>query len=38
MRACSSIWSNDRYLIKSSVEWMWGSEFSNADSITNADG
>jgi hypothetical protein len=32
------MWSNDRYLIKSSVEWMWLSEYSNADSMTKAEG
>lgn len=36
--ACSSMWSNDRYLIRSSVPWMCWSEFSNADSITKAEG
>ena len=37
MRACCSMWSNDRYLIRSSVEWMWLSEYSKADSMTKAE-
>jgi len=32
------MWSNDRYLIRSSVEWILLSESSNADSMTKAEG
>lgn len=32
------MWSNERYLIKSSVVWIFWSEAENSDSITNADG
>lgn len=38
MRACSSMWSNERYLMLSSVLWMWGSLLENSDSMTKAEG
>lgn len=36
--ACCNMWSKLNHLIASSVVWIFLLEFSNSDSITNADG